>query len=197
MSNNSVELLIKEKLKAALNGQKKSIASGLLSTPTEPPIPAQGPMVANPVGGQGSVSSSTLGEEIEYKDHKITKAIPGYTPGAGKCKECGAPVSWQHSRMKYENGKQVGVMKTFHCDAHKPSLGEAFSRTGRPVSAAPSPGIGERRKRLVNKVQKSNIKLHDLQQQQTKSHDARGLGMKQRVAQTERSLALQKLHMAK
>lgn len=134
----SVELLIKEKLKAALDGQKKSIASGLLSTPTEPPIPAQGPMVVNPVedyGGAGSVSSST----------------------------------W----------------------------GEAFSPTGRPVSAAPSPGLGERRKRLVNKVQKQNIKLHDLQQQRTHSHDARGLGLKQRAAQTERSLALQKLAMAR
>ena len=53
----------------------------------------------------------------------IRPAIPGHTPGAGKCLRCERAASGVESQVVYDgNGDQVGVWRRFYCDEHKPVL---------------------------------------------------------------------------
>ena len=58
---------------------------------------------------------------VVEKGTTVTPAIPGYTPGAGKCYVCGNTVVWVETRVcRNDLGEQVGILKTFFCGEHKP-----------------------------------------------------------------------------
>jgi hypothetical protein len=116
---NNVELLIKEKLRAALEAEKRQIASGLLSTPPEPPIADQGPI---------------------------------------------SPVN------------------------------EDFGKVGRPTKPkAPEVSDSEKRQRMHLNIMNKREQVRKANMQTAKSSDTQGAHAKKRLAQTELSLAMQKM----